>query len=82
MSTTDATGTVALTATQLATLRATQLKEAAETLERVSYELSMLSVSDDVTDPLGDVAASIRVVREDLDALEALGYRDDEGGEA
>ena len=81
MSTPDATGTVALTATQLATLRATQLKEAAETLERVSYQLSILSVSDDVSDPLGDVAGAIRVVREDLDALEALGYRDDEGGE-
>jgi hypothetical protein len=36
----------------------------------------MLSTSDDVTDPLGDVATAIRVVREDLDALEALGYRD------
>jgi hypothetical protein len=27
-------------------------------------------------DPLGDVANSISVVRQDLDALEALGYRD------
>ena len=80
MSTTDATGAVVLTATQLATLRASQLKEASETLERVSYELSMLGKSDDVSDPLGDVAASIRVARQDLEALEALGYSDD-GGE-
>ena len=65
-----------VTARQLSTLRATALKEAAETLDRVARELSMLSTADDVCDPLGDVAAAIRVVREDLDALEALGYRD------
>ena len=40
--------------------------------------MALLSVSDDASDPLGDVACSIRVVREDLDALEALGYRNDE----
>jgi len=50
---------------------------AAETLDRVAGELSTLSVSADLSDPLGDVAAAIRVVREDLDALEALGYGDD-----
>jgi hypothetical protein len=74
MSTTDATAVVALTATQLATLRASQLTEAVETLDRVAGEMSAQGVSDDVSDPLGDVANSIRVVREDLDALEALGY--------
>ena len=63
-----------LTSATLATLRASQVKEAAETLDRVAGEFSLLSTSDDVSDPLGDVAASIRVVREDLDALEALGY--------
>ena len=68
--------TLDVTTTQLATLRATALKEAGETLERVAYELSMAGVSDDVSDPLGDVAAAIRVARADLDALEALGYRD------
>jgi hypothetical protein len=68
--------TLGVTTTQLDTLRAAQLREAAETLERVAGELSRLSVSDDVTDPIGDIAAAIRVVREDLDALEALGYRD------
>ena len=61
---------------QIATLRGSQLKEAAETLDRVAGEMSTLSVAADVSDPLGDVAAAIRVVREDLDALEALGYRD------
>jgi hypothetical protein len=69
--------TLDFTTAQLDTLRAAQLRETAETLDRVAGELSMLSVSDDVADPLGDVAAAIRVVREDLDALEALGYRDD-----
>ena len=66
-----------VTTAQLATLRATALKEAAETLDGVAGEFALLSVSADVSDPLGDVAAAISVVREDLDALEALGYRDD-----
>ena len=69
--------TLEFTEAQLATLRGTALREAAETLDRVAGELSMLSTSDDVSDPLGDIANSIRVMREDLDALEALGYRCD-----
>jgi len=68
--------TADFTSTQLATLRATQLKETAETLDRVADEMSALSVAADVSDPLGDLANSIRVVREDLDALEVLGYSD------
>jgi hypothetical protein len=69
--------TLDVTTAQLDTLRAAQLREAAETLDRVAGEFSLLSTSDDVSDPLADLANSIRVVREDLDALEALGYRDD-----
>ena len=68
--------TANLTSAQLDTLRGSHLKEAAETLDRVAGELSMLRTSDDLSDPLGDIANSIRVVREDLDALEVL-YRDD-----
>jgi hypothetical protein len=78
MSTTDATAAVTVTATQLATLRASQLKEAAATLDRVAGEFSERSLLADVTDPGGEIAGAIRVVREDLDALEALGYGDDE----
>ena len=58
--------TLEVTTTQLDTLRASQLKEAAETMDRVAGEFSMLSTSDDVTDPLGDLANSIRVVRESM----------------
>ena len=65
-----------VTTTQLDTLRASQLKEASDTLDRVAGELALLSASADVSDPLSDVAVAIRVVRVDLDALEALGYRD------
>jgi hypothetical protein len=63
-----------LSSATLATLRASQLKEAADTLDRVAGEFSLLSTAADVTDPRGDLANSIRIVREDLDALEALGY--------
>jgi hypothetical protein len=68
--------TLDVTTTQLDTLRASQLRETSETLDRVAGEFALLGTSDDVSDPLGDVAASISVVREDLDALEALGYRE------
>jgi hypothetical protein len=68
--------TLDVTSCQLATLRAAQLREAAETLDRVAGEFALLSTSDDARDARGDIAAAIRVVREDLDALEALGYRD------
>ena len=71
----SAVSTLDVTAEQLATLRATALREAADTLDRVAGELALLGASADVSDPLGDVAVAIRVVREDLDALEALGYR-------
>ena len=37
-------------------------------------EFELLGVSADVSDPFGDLANSIRVVRQDLDALEVL-YR-------
>ena len=67
--------TLDVTTAQLDTLRAAQLKEAAQTLDRVAGEMATLGEADDVRDPLGDLANSIRVVREDSDALEALGYR-------
>jgi hypothetical protein len=82
MSTADATGVVALKPGHLHTLRVAQLVQAAEMLDTAATEMWSRSQLADVSDPGGEITTAIGLVREDLAALETLGYVADEGGES
>jgi hypothetical protein len=77
MSSAHPTRDLALSPTHLSTIRRALLEQTSESLRMAADAFDTLREQKDVTDALGDVPAYTRSVREDLDGLEALGYRDE-----